>query len=934
MSAKTGLVQVWKNGKNPSKPRLLSVDASGARLYKDEARMRDRKVYVEMSLCTFAYGKEYFSGTNDKGTFFRMSSKSDSETEEWRGYLRALCRSFIAEFKAMHKFTIYQCGYVLLSDNRELNSERMFMTVENERVCFYKSHTDALKRGKAYKSYLLPECRMKWLPSVYEFAPANGDGKIFSANIGDEKVTDDWQVAVMDSLDAHLSTPFSFKVKVEKTKGTMTLDLVRGISIVPVGMQDSLLDVEFRFIRDMKVLTDRFQLTYKLDEAVGSERKIIEVKTESGDSAIVQALVWNMGVVLDGRWTAYTQSLTEYSWFCLTMPRGEAEGRLNRTPPGTFLIRTSESSKYNLSLTVRKSSGFTHCLINNKWSSFVALKRSFDSVPAIVEYYSRNGGVASDEPNLLLRTSNGPLAAASRPASSMSNISGAPPEIAFDALEALMDEEFGTSSRRASVSSVSPSSRRFSNASANSPMASPMPSRSDPLSQSQPTPTSDNHSALRGLHRAASLTVPGAPATPTHNSHTRKLSVGSSDSPTSTPGGFAPSRRAQQVLHQNSARDASSIPENAEEAAMAAAIAASLVTVQHDRNGHERKRSVSHDPSAARSPKPDRPPRPDLIAPASGGNLAAAAAAALLASGTATPPKGYSTAGPMIVAYENIDGEEDEEENGQSFLTQIRREQIRLGPELGQGEFGCVRKALYKVNGVEGEVAVKMIKAKGAGMDEFRNECVLQGSLRHRAIVRAIGLCEMPDELMFVTELMPLGSLKGYLEGNVNSIPPDTLRSYAAQVADAMAYVERKKLVHRDLAARNVLMASHSMVKVSDFGLARETDDDDVYQSARKRKMPLRWMPPEALYFNRFDIKSDVWGFGVLVWEMFTFGDMPWNEYTKDEMIRQIDSGRRLACPPNCPAVLYDIMNMCWLQDPSNRPEFWRLYELLNDLRI
>ncbi|XP_012709553.2 tyrosine-protein kinase SRK2 [Fundulus heteroclitus] len=262
---------------------------------------------------------------------------------------------------------------------------------------------------------------------------------------------------------------------------------------------------------------------------------------------------------------------------------------------------------------------------------------------------------------------------------------------------------------------------------------------------------------------------------------------------------------------------------------------------------------------------------------------------------------------------------------------EIPRSSIKLLTKLGAGQFGEVYEGLW--NGTT-SVAVKTLKPGTMDPAEFLGEAQLMKRLRHPKLIQLYAVCTMEDPFYIITELMRHGSLLEYLRKDKGL----TLRisdqiEMAAQVASGMAYLEQQNYIHRDLAARNVLVGDNNICKVADFGLARVfmKENENVYEAKEGSKFPVKWTAPEAINDNKFTIKSDVWSFGILLYEIMTFGQMPYPTMTNMQVVQWLAKGKRMDCPPNCPKQLYDIMSECWKENEQERPTFDTLQWKLED---
>lgn len=177
-------------------------------------------------------------------------------------------------------------------------------------------------------------------------------------------------------------------------------------------------------------------------------------------------------------------------------------------------------------------------------------------------------------------------------------------------------------------------------------------------------------------------------------------------------------------------------------------------------------------------------------------------------------------------------------------------------------------------------------------------------------------------------ELARLGELRAYLRAHVKKLKLGTLLLYCYQLSTALSYLESKKFVHRDIAARNVLVSSQYCIKLADFGLSRWVEDQSYYHSS-KGMLPIKWMAPESINFRRFTNASDVWMFGVCIWEILMLGVKPFQGIRNSDVISKLENGERLPLPINCPPRLYSLMSQCWAYEPSKRPDFKGIKETL-----
>lgn len=258
----------------------------------------------------------------------------------------------------------------------------------------------------------------------------------------------------------------------------------------------------------------------------------------------------------------------------------------------------------------------------------------------------------------------------------------------------------------------------------------------------------------------------------------------------------------------------------------------------------------------------------------------------------------------------------------------IKETEMRRGGILGYGAFGTVYKGVWLPEGESAKipVAIKVLREDtGANTSkEFLDEAYIMASVDHPNLLQLLAVC-MTSQMMLITQLMPLGCLLDFVRTNKDKIGSKPLLNWCTQIARGMAYLEEKRLVHRDLAARNVLVQTPACVKITDFGLAKLLDINEEEYKAAGGKMPIKWLALECIQHRIFTHKSDVWAFGVTVWELLTFGDKPYDNVPAREVPELLEKGERLPQPAVCSIDVYMIMIKCWMLDAESRPGFKEL---------
>ena len=261
---------------------------------------------------------------------------------------------------------------------------------------------------------------------------------------------------------------------------------------------------------------------------------------------------------------------------------------------------------------------------------------------------------------------------------------------------------------------------------------------------------------------------------------------------------------------------------------------------------------------------------------------------------------------------------------------EIDRSSIQFVKKLGAGQFTEVSQGIC--NGTT-EVAVKELKPGIISANEFSQEAALIKQLRHPKLVNIYAVCTQKEPIYIITELMKYGSLLKYLRGDGRSLKLPQLIDMGAQVAAGMAYLEENNYIHRNLAARNILVTENLICKVEVVSMARVISDN-IYEAHTGAKFPIKWTAPEAAIYRRFTIKSDVWSFGILLYELITYGHPPYPGLNNAEVLEALQTGFCMPCPKGCPKQLYKIMTECWRDNAYSRPTFESLHWTMKDFFI
>ncbi|KAM7434861.1 hypothetical protein ABFA07_015132 [Porites harrisoni] len=284
---------------------------------------------------------------------------------------------------------------------------------------------------------------------------------------------------------------------------------------------------------------------------------------------------------------------------------------------------------------------------------------------------------------------------------------------------------------------------------------------------------------------------------------------------------------------------------------------------------------------------------------------------------------------------------------------EISRRQVNIVKVIGKGAFSQVAKAT--VNDMRGSqdnltVAVKMLKANAPASDkkDLLSELEVMKKLKpHPHVIKLLGCVTETEPLLVLIEYVPYGDLLGYLRKSrglndtyfkdpdmkpQTNLTAEQLMKFAWQVADGMCYLSSKKIIHRDLAARNVLVGEEEKCKVTDFGMARDVHQEDIYNKTSRGRPPVKWTAYESLMYGTYTTQSDVWSYGVVLYEILTVGGSPYPDINARKIAQKLQEGYRMPKPKHVEIKLYQIMLDCWRENPVDRPTFERLRNTMKEM--
>ncbi|XP_034180122.1 eph receptor tyrosine kinase isoform X8 [Osmia lignaria lignaria] len=288
---------------------------------------------------------------------------------------------------------------------------------------------------------------------------------------------------------------------------------------------------------------------------------------------------------------------------------------------------------------------------------------------------------------------------------------------------------------------------------------------------------------------------------------------------------------------------------------------------------------------------------------------------------------------------------EDPNQAVREFAREIDAGYITIEAIIGGGEFGDVCRGKLKLppdGRTEIDVAIKTLKPGSAdkARNDFLTEASIMGQFEHPNVIFLQGVVTKSNPVMIITEFMENGSLDTFLRANDGKFQVLQLVGMLRGIASGMQYLAEMNYVHRDLAARNVLVNATLVCKIADFGLSREIESAtegayttrSVYSGKKGGKIPVRWTAPEAIAFRKFTSASDVWSMGIVCWEVMSYGERPYWNWSNQDVIKSIEKGYRLPAPMDCPEAIYQLMLDCWQKERTHRPTFANLTQTLDKL--
>uniref|UniRef100_A0A3Q4GRH9 Ephrin type-B receptor 3 n=4 Tax=Pseudocrenilabrinae TaxID=318546 RepID=A0A3Q4GRH9_NEOBR len=298
----------------------------------------------------------------------------------------------------------------------------------------------------------------------------------------------------------------------------------------------------------------------------------------------------------------------------------------------------------------------------------------------------------------------------------------------------------------------------------------------------------------------------------------------------------------------------------------------------------------------------------------------------------------YFLVSPGVKVYIDPFTYEDPNDAVHEFAKEIDISCVKIEEVIGAGEFGEVCRGRLKQAGRrEMVVAIKTLKAGYTERQrrDFLAEASIMGQFDHPNVIRLEGVLTRSCPVLIITEFMENGALDSFLRLNDGRFTMTQLVGMLRGIAAGMKYLSDMNYVHRDLAARNILVNSNLVCKVSDFGLSRFLDDtsaDPTYTSSLGGKIPIRWTAPEAIAFRKFTSASDVWSYGIVMWEVVSYGERPYWDMSNQDVMTAVEQDYRLPPPMDCPMVLHQLMLECWMKERNLRPKFSRIVSTLDKL--